>query len=305
MNYEDATTFREDLERRLEKRYGDDRLSLAHARRNIAFERLLARFAVAVPGLWSLSGELALGLRFPERPRKGWTVKIEWPVGGRGAMDDAPFQVMQHDAGDYFELEMHQSGMGVTGRHAWQSFNVEVSLAGQPFSTIWLELGLKYGPLPTERLSTEGALEFAGIDPVEVETVLLEIQAAEILYNHVRKCEDGFNPAKLDDVRDLGLIAARSGLDASVLREVLTQIFARNDSEPPAGLPHPFEGWAEPMRQMAAAAGDPDDFLPGYEGVVALFDPILSGEVPHGTWDATYRSWQAPDSDFDGNLPLD
>jgi hypothetical protein len=227
MDYESAAAFREDLEQRLEERYGDDRLRLAHARRDIASQRFLARFVAAVPERWALSGELALSLRFPERPRDGWTVQIEWPVGRSGALQEAPSHALAHDAEDHFELQMSRSGMGLTGRQAWQKFDVEVSLAGHSFSTIWLELGLKYGPLPTERLLTGGMLEFAGIGPVEVETVLLEIQAAEVLYSHVRNCEVGLNPAKLDDVRDLALIAARSGLDATVLRTPLPTVTHR------------------------------------------------------------------------------
>jgi hypothetical protein len=111
---------------------------------------------------------------------------------------------------------------------------------------------------------------------------------------HVGECENGFGPAKLDDVRDLGLIAARSGLDAAVLREMIGQIFARHEAEPPETLPHPFEGWAEPLRRMAETAGSPGDFLPGYDGVVALFAPVLSGEVTEGTWDATGQCWNNP-----------
>jgi hypothetical protein len=97
------------------------------------------------------------------------------------------------------------------------------------------------------------------------------------------------------------MIAARSGLDAAMLGEIISQIFKRHDMEPPMGLPHPFDGWAEPMRQMAETAGQPGDFLAGYDGVVALFDPVLSGEVVSGTWDATHRHWQ---DSANGHPPL-
>jgi len=83
---------------------------------------------------------------------------------------------------------------------------------------------LSGGALSTERLRTEGPLGFAGIPPVEVETVLLEIQAAELLHDHIGECENSLKPGNVDGVRDLGLIAARSGLDAVIPREVLDQI---------------------------------------------------------------------------------
>jgi hypothetical protein len=302
VNYDDADAFRQDLEQRLEERCGDDGLCLAHARREIVFDRILARVAAAVPAGWSLSGDFALGLRFPERPRNWWNLDIEWPVGRYGAFHEVPALIADHDAGDLFEIELEESGAGISGRQAWARLSAHASLAQQHFETASVMLGLKYGALPTERLRTEELLGFAGIPPVEVETVLLEIQAAELLYAHIGECENGLKPGNVDGVRDLGLIAARSGLDAAILREVLDQIFARHEAEPLTALPHPFEGWAEPLRRMAETAGSPGDFLAGYDGVVALFDPVLSGEVEEGRWDATDQRWSDPSSN--GHSPM-
>ena len=230
-------------------------------------------------------------------------MKIEWPVGQLGAMREMPLRVMEHDAGDCFEFEFAQAGMGVIGGRAWDSFDVQCSLTEVDFSNVPLTLSLEYGALPTEEVLGEDTLSFAGIPPVTVQAVLLEIQAAELLYSHLRACQQGLDPSRLNDLRDLALIAAQSGLDGRALFSLLAQTFARNKTMPPPGLPDPFEGWAEPMRKMAAAAGDPSDFLPGYDGVLALFDPLLRGDVLEGTWDATSRCWREPGSEADEGLP--
>lgn len=292
-----------DLEQRLEDRAeGDDwRLSMAH--RDVAFDRLLARIVAAVPGGWSLSGDRALTLRFPERPRKGWDLDIEWPHDRYEALEDVPSLVMDHEAGDFFEVDVEMRGGGSIGRRVWRRFDVQVSLAGQPFSTVSLTLRLDHTPLPTEPLLCEDTLGFAGIPCVTVATVLLEIQAAEMLLSHISECARSLDPRNLDGIRDLALVAAQSGLDADTLKAVLLIVFASEGSELPERMPDLFEGWAEPMRQMAAKAGSPADFLPGYDGVVALFNPLLSGEVTEGTWDAARRSWQAPGPDDEGYLP--
>jgi hypothetical protein len=303
MRYDNAEAFRGDLERRLENRAEGDKWRLVVAQRDVAFDRLLARMVAVVPGQWSLAGERALVMRFPERPRNSWNLDIEWPNETYGALDDVPSLVMAHDAGDFFEVGMRQAGGGVTGRESWQRFDVEVSLAGRPFSTISLTLRLYYAPLPTELLLGEDTLGFADVPCVTVATMLLEIQAAEMLRSYISECASGFNPADLDGIRDLALVAAQSGLDADILGAVLRVVFARAGSELPQRMPDPFEGWSEPMRQMAVKAGQPVDFLPGYDGVVALFDPLLSGEVVEGTWDAARQSWQAPGSDDEGFVP--
>lgn len=303
MLYDNAETFRTDLEQRLQDQAEGDDWRLVVAHRGVAFDRLLARIVAAVPGRWSLSGDRALTLRFPERPRKDWNLDIEWPHDSYEDLDDVPSLITGHEAGDFFEFEVERRGGGSTPRHSWQRFDAEASLAGRHFSTISLTLNLDHGPLPTEPLLGEDILSFAGIPCVTVATVLLEIQAAEMLVSHVSECERGLDAANLDRVRDLALIAAQSGLDADILRTVLFLVFADENSTPPERMPNPFEGWCESMRQMAAKAGQPNDFLPGYDGIVALFDPLLSGEVEGGTWDAARRSWEEPGSDAGGYVP--
>lgn len=280
-----------------------DNWRLVVAQRDVAFDRLLARIVATVPGRWSLSGNRALALRFPERPRTDWNLDIEWPHDRHEALRDVPSQIMGYEAGDFFEVRVEKRGGGSIGAKAWRRFDVEVSLGGQHFSTVSLTLRLYHAPLPTEFLLGENTLGFAGVSCVTVATVLLEIQAAEMLLSHVSECASGLNPANLDGVRDLALIGARSGLDADTLAAVLRLVFARGGSELPQRMPDPFEGWSESMRQMAKRAGRPGDFLPGYDGVVALFNPLLNGEVEVGTWDAARRSWQVPGSGDGGYVP--
>jgi hypothetical protein len=227
---------------------------------------------------------------------------IEWPGDRYGALDDVASLVMAHEAGDFFEVGVEKRG-GYAGRNVWRRFDVEVWLAGQHFSTISLTFDFRYASLPTEFLLGENTLGFADVPCVTVSTVRLEIQAAEMLLSHVSECARGFNPTNIERIRDLALIAAQSGLDADTLGTVLRVISAREDSVLPQRMPDPFEGWDELMQRMAASAGSPADFLPGYDGVAALFDPLLSGEVTEGTWDAARQSWQAPGSDDGGYVP--
>lgn len=130
----------------------------------------------------------------------------------------------------------------------------------------------------------------------------MAIQVAKLLRDHVSSCRRGFDPSSLDNLRDLCLIAACTGLDARSLSRAIEAMFGRGDSSPPERMPDLFEGWAEPMREMAAAAGTVSDFIPGYDGVVALFDPILSGDFESSYWDATSQTWRNPFDDEDEDI---
>jgi hypothetical protein len=268
-------------------------------------DRLLAQLADVEAGRWVLSGDQALALRFPSRPQKCWNIDIEWLAWDVDAAEKLLIPIVEHDAGDFFEFDVTKTGSGASGRRGgWNRYRISVGLGEEEFSSLSLTLHSRYSALAAERVLTMGLLEFAGISPVAVNVVILEIQAAELLCRHVQQCERGLDASDLGHLRDLGLIAARSGLDAATLQIAIDQVFALCQREIPSAMPYPFEGWVEWMREMAETAGPPEDFLPGYEGVVSLFGPVLSGEVEEGIWDAAAGAWQEPDSPFDGHLPF-
>lgn len=307
MAYTEPAAFLRDLEKHLSERFGDDRTALINAQREIALDRLLARMVDAVAGPWLLGGDFAMALRFPERPRAPWELNIEWPTDRVSKAREVAAQIAEHRAEDPFRIEVQRSGQGLVGGTGWENFTVEAWLGEHHFSTASLSLDFNYGALPGETLVTENPLAFAGIEPVEVKVMPLAIQAAKLLQDHVSSCARGFDPSRLDKLRDLCLIAACSGLDARTLSKAVLAMYSREESTPPERMPDLFEEWAEPMREMAAAAGTVSDFVPGYDGVVALFDPILSGEVETGYWDATSQTWRNPfdDEDEDEHLHVD
>ena len=138
---------------------------------------------------------------------------------------------------------------------------------------------------------------FAEIEPVEVQAVPLELQVAEKLHAYTRVYEGGGTSTRTKDLIDLVLIAELSQLDAAGLRREIDTIFELRGTHPtPASLPPPPAEWAVPFRQLAEEVEVPADFDAGHRDAAALVDPILSGEVPSGTWDATQRRWDAEKS---------
>lgn len=60
MRFHDAATFREALEQYLEDLAQGDRARLVRNRRQVVFDRLLARLGAMAPGRWALTGQFAL-----------------------------------------------------------------------------------------------------------------------------------------------------------------------------------------------------------------------------------------------------
>ncbi len=303
MEYDDPVAFRHELYRRLGERFGVDRMQLVDVQREVLFDRLLARMVATLPKQWVLSGDFAMALRFPERPRKSWAIDIEWPGFDYLGAQEIPDLIEEHEHGDLFRLEIARDAGRIFGSKIRERRDVDAWLGEDHFATASLNVKFDYAALPSDRIHTADLLSFAGIDPVEVRVVPLALQAAELFRDHVRDCEKGLDPTRVDRLRDLCLIAARSGLDAGALRQTVFALCEDRDRDLPDRMPDPFGGWAAPMRKMAAMAGRPDDFIPGYDGVVALFDPILRGEVERGVWDATSRTWWDPFDDGGNEKP--
>jgi hypothetical protein len=69
MRYATPAAFRTALEARLLAHSKATRLALDRLRKQVVFERLLARLLVAAPGRWVLKGGFALDLRLGTRAR--------------------------------------------------------------------------------------------------------------------------------------------------------------------------------------------------------------------------------------------
>ena len=296
--HSDAAAFREDLEQSLEDRAGGDEAALAFDRERVVVDRLLARLVAIAPDQWSVTGPFALDLKFLHCARIIPELEIEWRVDRHSKFRQAPHEMVSHDVGDLFEFRLEQSGMGVTGRWAFSRFDAHAFLAGELFETVRIAFHLRYGEISTEPLHTYDLLEFAGIEPVEVAAVLLEIRVAEMLHDYANRDDGELGIFRAADLIDLGEIASRTHFHAFTLREAIRGIFELHKTHPvPESLPRPggddaeSGDDAETFRGIAERAGAPTNLGDTYEAVAALFDPILSGEVTMGAWDAYRRCW--------------
>ena len=297
MKYRDETAFRQALQQRLKDRADGDGALLARNRKRVAFDRLLARLLAVAQEQWVLKGGFALDLRLATRARSTKDVDIEWRAEETELLD-VLLDAANYDAGDFFEFAIERAGVPKDRLGGSHRFRVSASLAKRSFESFLLDVGFRSDDaLEAETLRTDDFLGFAEIEPVEVQAVPLELQVAEKLHAYTRVYEGGRTSSRTKDLIDLVLIAELSQLDAAGLRHEIATIFELRGTHPiPASLPPPPAEWAVPFRQLAEQVGVPGDLEAGHIDAAALVDPILSGEVPSGTWDSTRRRWAAEKS---------
>lgn len=292
MRYADAPAFRMALEQRLKERADGDGALLARDRKRVTFDRLLARLQVVGEGQWLLKGGFALDLRLAARARSTKDIDIEWQAE-ESEMLDALLDTADQDLGDFFVFGIERAGIPEDRLGGSHRFRVSVTLAGRPFETFLLDVGLRVDePIDSEALRTDDLLTFAGIDHVEVAAVPLELQTAEKLHAYTRTYEGERPSTRVKDLVDLALIAELSSMDAGDLRSQVETVFSLRATHPaPSHLPPPPTDWATPFRRLAEEVGAPAKLENGQHDAAALLDPVLTGEVTAGTWDPDERRW--------------
>jgi hypothetical protein len=292
VRYRDATAFRTALEQRLKDRAAGDGAQLVRDRKRVAFDRLLARLLSVAGGRWLLKGGFALDLRLAARARSTKDVDIEWRAEESELLDTL-LDAAGHDAGDFFVFAIERAGEPEDRDGGSHRFRVSASLAGRPFETFLLDVGFRPDDaISTETLRTDDLLGFAGIQPVEVEAVPLELQVAEKLHAYTRTYKGRRTSTRTKDLVDLALIAELSTLDAAALHHEIETIFnLRKAHAAPDALPPPPTDWAAPFRRLAKEIGVPADLREGHRDAAQLVDPILGGKVTAGQWDPSQRQW--------------
>ena len=294
MRYASAGAFRRALETRLATHAREAGSSVVRLRKEVAFDRLLARLVAVAPERWVLKGALALDYRFGDRART--TKDIDLATAGDEASATADVLAAQAvQLGDFFGFAIERTSAldrlveGVAVR-----YHVRAELAGRVFDEFLLDVG--FDPptgIELDRLRGPDLLTFAEIAPVEIPAIAIEVHVAEKLHAYSRVYGVGsIGSTRVKDLVDVVLIATEAAMDAGRLRTALETTFGRRAShDVPARLPRPPADWRVPYGRMARAVGLDADLDAGFDLAKQLLDPILANEVGSGTWDPVGRGW--------------
>jgi hypothetical protein len=284
--YATAGAFRRALEERLKRASVNDRIDLNRLRRQVSFDRLLARLFREEPEPWFLKGGYAMELRFKAARS---TVDIDLtvqrvaatPMGGD--TNHVVRAMLQKAAdislGDWFEFVLSPPVMDLTAApYGGARYPVEARMDGRIFARFHLDAGIGDVVMqPLETIVCRDWLGFAGIESSRVQMIGREQQFAEKL--HAYTLPRNSANSRVKDLVDMALLIGSGGLDKQRILYALRLTFERRATHDlPAGLAPPPADWQVPgpFRALAEECGLPTDVALVFAGVQEYFGEVLA-----------------------------
>lgn len=297
MRYGSPIAFRRALEDRLLTYAREAGTPLVRLRKQVVFDRLLARLHNVAPDRWLLKGALALDFRFPGKARATKDMDL-------GHADDeeratADFIAAQAvDLGDFFVFAIERVRPDDSLEVATLRYHARAELAGRLFEEVLIDVAFADDfNLAVELVTAPGLLEFAGIAPSTVPALPLERHVAEKVHAYTRVYGDGLPSTRPKDLADILVIAATTRLDADRLISALRGTFdARATHELPEVLPEPPADWVVAYRRLAKELDLVADLQAAHRSAAGLLDPALSGAAK-GHWDPVRKAWRGSGED--------
>ena len=295
VRYGSAEAFRRALETRLNRLSTASGRSIVRLRKEVVFDRLLARLLVAAPDAWVLKGALALDYRFGDRARTTKDMDLAM-VGGEEIATRDLIGAQRVDLHDYFVFAIERVGqLDEVEQGGAVRYHVMVELAGRNFDEFALDVGFD-PPATTEIVEGPDLLTFAGIDPVVAPAIPLSVQVAEKVHAYTRTYAGGARPStRVKDLVDLNLISNEARIDARALRFDLEITFATRATHAiPGQLPPPPSNWRTPYAKLATEIGLDPDLGTGTLRAKRLIDPVLLQRSISGEWNPSTGEWATP-----------
>ena len=255
--YATASAFRIALETRLKLLAQADGIDLQRLRRQVSFDRLLARLFSEPNAPWLLKGGYAMELRL-RSARSTKDIDLSFPAGAeqKGDVLERLQDRAATDMGDYFIFNVGLPQMDLDGApEGGNRYPVQASLAGRVFTKFHLDIGIGDAIVPpTELVSGRDWLGFAGIPLVPYSAISKEQQFAEKFHAYTRPREAPNSRVK--DLVDMALLVRMGTMERSKLREAIQTTFDRRGSHRiPSMFPNPPESWRLPYSQLAKECG--------------------------------------------------
>ena len=272
------------LEERLRRRSQADRIDINRLRRQVSFDRLLARLFRGDSVPWALKGGYALELRFKTARS---TVDIDLTLQGvvTAAMEGVDGnqtvrEMLQAAAGqplgDWFEYTIGPAVMDITAApYGGARYPVEVHMDGRIFARFHIDVGIGDVVMqPLETVEANDWLAFAGIERPRVQLIAREQQFAEKI--HAYTLPRNSPNSRVKDLVDLGLLIGGGEFDRQRILDALHLTFERCETHPlPAALGAPPSEWTIPFQTLAEECGMQPDLAAAFEMVAKFYEEVL------------------------------
>ena len=263
--YATAAAFRRALEDRLQDIAGKEGVDLQRLRRQVAFDRLLARlFQAAQPRAlpWVLKGGYAMELRIKAaRTTKDIDLTMRSVFSSGEKKDDkknlAVLEKLQEAAAfssdDFFVYTIGEPISDLDAApYGGARFPVEARLDGRVFVGFHLDVGIGDAVMePLEVIEGRDWLGFAGIASPSLYMIPREQQFAEKLHAYTLPRPGAVN-TRVRDLVDMVLLIQSATLAHNKVTEAIRVTFERRKTHAlPNTLPVPPAEWQNPYRALA------------------------------------------------------
>lgn len=259
--YKTGQAFRTALEERLAQIALRESVDLQRLRRQVSFDRLLARLACAPGHPWVLKGGYALELRYRKaRSTKDLDFTMRFVPADQPAADavlEAVREAVAVDLSDFFSFLVAKATSDLEGApYGGARYPVEAVLGGRTFARFHVDIGV--GDLvmePVETIHCRDWLGFAHVAPGTALVILPEQQFAEKLHAYTFPRLQLPN-SRVRDLVDMLLLVESRSLSAERTREAVARTFARRGTHPiPPALQPASEDWAKPFSALTVECG--------------------------------------------------
>jgi hypothetical protein len=286
--YATPVAFRRALEDRLLHLQRNEHQDLQRLRRQVAFDRLLARLFHMENSPWILKGGYAMELRLPmARTTRDIDLGIQPKPGANTAWSPTAIQGQLQaaaalDLHDHFAYQIGAATADLDGpSYGGARYPVEAQMAGRTFAKYHLDVSS--GDVlrePYVQLLGRDWLAFAGIHRTAFPAISPEEHFAEKLHAYTLP-RPGRPNTRVKDLVDLSLLVEKGGLDRERLAASIRDTFNRRKTHPvPTPMPEPPLAWSPPFAEMAKECGLPEDIGPHFAAVQTFLQPILPAAIP-------------------------
>ena len=283
--YATAGAFRTALEERLRHIAKAEQVDVNRLRRQVSFDRLLARLFQAEAAPWALKGGYALELRIKTART---TVDIDLalqsgvlPTTNEGEANQMVYEMLQKAAslplGDWFVYRIGRAVKDLEAApYGGARYPVEARMDARVFAHFHLDVGIGDTVMkPLETVIGRGWLQFAGIAAPLFRTIPREQQFAEKLHAYTlpRRTPN----SRVKDLIDLLLFTRSGELEKKRIAEAVQVTFERRRTHAlPSVLPAPPVRWSKHFRELATECRIAEDMEEAFVKVEAFFGSIAS-----------------------------
>jgi hypothetical protein len=287
--YVTATSLRTALETRLQQTARKDGSDLQRLRRQVAFDRLLARFFSRTDAPWVLKGGYAMELRLAvARTTKDIDLNFignnpsqssRTPQRRNLAILESLQTYARIDMGDFFVYKIGEPIMDLNAPlYGGARYPVEAGMDNRVFASFHLDVAVGDVLIePLERIEGKDWLGFAGITKVSLQAISAEQQFAEKLHAYTLPRQTP--NSRVRDLVDMLLLLNTGRLSREAVTKALDATFAKRGTHSiPDRLVPPPPDWNPRFAALAAECNLSSDIDEGFASIERFINSLQGAD---------------------------